>query len=220
MLENPRLLGQGLVQGWSKVSMMSAGQSHRPHLWTSVTSYLCDHYSGNQTLLIYLFNSGRHGRHRRWQTHCSSAQYFATWGFAASKTQGSALCPAAVELSARRNGYSLQTVHCKRHIFISLSRTSERAKLGGLPDRLDSFRVMYSAHWGRASSCWSRVHSSGWQTGMWEGGWVRGERFIKHPLDNGLRTPSDLEQRPKEKNKTKTKTKGKQIFPLPFFLCT
>ena len=65
MLENPRLLGQGLVQGWSKVSMMSAGQSHRPHLWTSVTSYLCDHYSGNQTLLIYLFNSGRHGRHRR-----------------------------------------------------------------------------------------------------------------------------------------------------------
>lgn len=109
---------------------------------------------------------------------------------------------------------SLQTLPCKRHIFICLSRTSERAKFGGLPNRRCSFRVMYSEQWGRASSCGSRVHSSGWQTrGLWEGGCTRGERFVQHPLDNGLRTQTDLEQRRKGEEKKNPKNQNTQPPP-------
>lgn len=95
--------------------------------------------------LLVTFSSGDHprpGLHNSW---------LHSWrqGLAASSIWDSALCPAASqsclqrEFDTKSTNISLHKAH-----FISLSRTSKRAKLGGLPNRLYSLRLL------QCKCCW------------------------------------------------------------------
>lgn len=120
---------------------MVIGHTHAPlsHVTCVTTASGCQ--APSPDLPVTHFFSGDHQRPGLHSPSLHSGKQ----GLAASRPCDSALCPAALQ-SCRRREFDTKSANISLHEaqFISCSRTSKRAKLGGLPNRLCSLCLMWS----------------------------------------------------------------------------